>query len=284
MKRIYITFGGQAYDHITERVAASAHTFGVDELRVYDDRWLMQTEFYRRNRWLWEWRERWGFGWNCWKAYIVFYTMAETGSSSMYENTGRTSEDCVVLYVDGDTYPIADLSPIFAFAERDGACLFESQGNPNRRFTRRDCFAAMGCDEPRYYDARHACGRFSSWHSTNERALDALSEWDDFLVDPRCQGWHGSDTGDFSEFHRHSGDQSILTILAEKYGFPLHREACQYGWPPSPGHGQPDDTYPQLFIQDGSRGPDQLQGSRFAGVWRGGKQVGAWCDRHTTIR
>lgn len=91
MKRIYITFGGQAYDHITERVAASAHTFGVDELRVYDDRWLMQTEFYRRNRWLWEWRERWGFGWNCWKAYIVFYTMAETGSSSMYENTGRTA-------------------------------------------------------------------------------------------------------------------------------------------------------------------------------------------------
>ena len=255
MKRVYITFGGQAYDRQTAlAVCAAQPNWGVDQVLVYDDVWLKQQPFYERNKWLWSWREAWGFGWNCWKAFIILDAMQ------------RVNEPSVVLYVDGDTYPIADLSPIFEFAERDGACLFESQGNRNKRFTRRECFVAMGADEERYWDARHACGRFSAWSSENVKALEALHAWDSYLVEPACQGWHGSGTGDFLEFHRHSGDQSILTIIAEKYAFLLHREACQYGWPPSPGCGQPEDTYPQLFVQDGYRAPDQGQGSRFRNV------------------
>jgi hypothetical protein len=180
------------------------------------------------------------------------------------------------LYVDGDTYPIADLTPILNFAERDGACLFESQGNLNKRFTRRDVFCQMYADQERYWDARHACGRFSAWSSPSITASQALHAWAAFLVDPLCQGWHASERGgDFPEFYRNSGDQSILTVLAQRYGFPLHREACQFGWPPSPNHGQPDDTYPQLFVQEGYRAPDQLKGSRFQGVWQGGVRTGA---------
>jgi len=253
MNRIYITFGGQAYDSHTEKAISFLGTQqNLDAVLVYDDAWLLQQPFYEKHKWLWQWREKWGFGWNCWKAHIIRDAMHRCGP------------DCVVLYVDGDTYPTADLSPIFDFAVRDGVCLFESQGNLNRRFTARRTFKAMGCDEERYWDARHACGRFSAWRSDHRDSLTALGEWGKYLIDPLCQGWHGSPNGDdFPEFHRNSGDQSILTILAEKYRFPLHREACQYGWPPSADHGQPDDTYPQLFVQDGFRAPDQLQGSRF---------------------
>jgi hypothetical protein len=263
MKRVYITFGGQAYDPHTARVVETAHTFGVDELRVYDDRWLMGTEFYRANEWLWNWREKWGFGWNCWKAFIIRNALSEQ------------SEPASVLYVDGDTYPVADLTPIFNFAERDGVCLFESQGNLNKRFTRRDVFRQMYADQEHYWDARHACGRFSIWSSSSITASQALHAWGVFLIDPLCQGWHASERGgDFPEFYRNSGDQSILTVLAERHGFPLHREACQFGWPPSIGHGQLEDTYPQLFVQSGDRAPDRLEGSCFQGIWSEGQRIG----------
>lgn len=251
MKKVYITFSGSPYDHITEQVVRDYKQFGADELIVYDDWWLKRTEFYLRNQWLWDFREKWGFGWNCWKAFIILDAIARFPKS-------------VVLYVDGDTRPIADLTPFFAGAALNQVFLCEAQGCLNKRFTRRDCFIAMGCDEPKYWDARHACGRFSAWRSDSGHML---CEWDTYLRNATCQGWHRSEyVKDFPEFHRHSGDQSILTILAAKYAIPLHREACQYGWPATPGCGQPEDTYPQLFIQDGNREPETNQGSKFRNV------------------
>lgn len=258
MSRVYITFSGRAYDRHTAKLVEAHRTglTGADALMVFDDPWLMQTAFYDHHRWLWHWEQRWGFGWNCWKAYIINRAIERYGHES------------TILYVDADTYPIADLTPIWNFAQRDGACLFEAQGCLNKRFTRRECFMTMGCDEPRYWEAKHGCGRFSAWRADSSPAMRALDEWNKFLTDQRCQGWGPSTRGivDFPEFHRHSGDQSILTILAEKYGFPLHREACGYGWPPSPGCGQPDDNYPQLFVQDGYRDPDHGEGSIFRNV------------------
>jgi len=54
MRRIYCTFGGSQYDETIQRIVEDAHKFGVDEVRVYDDRWLMEQEFYRLNRWIFD--------------------------------------------------------------------------------------------------------------------------------------------------------------------------------------------------------------------------------------
>jgi hypothetical protein len=254
MTRLLITFSGSPYDPITAQVMRDARSFGVDDVLVYDDVWLKQSSFYAQHKWLWSFERGWGCGWNAWKPFIIL-------------NALERHPDAVILYVDGDTRPIADLSPIFNCARVNGLMLFEAQGVDNRRFTRRDCFVAMGCDSERYWDARHACGRFSAWRN-NAIPQQLLWEWYTYSVNPWCQGWGPSITPeqDFSQFHRHSAEQSVLTILAAKWGIPLHREACQFGWPASPGHGQPDDTYPQLFEQIGERAPETNQGSRFRNV------------------
>ncbi len=255
MKRIYITFGGKAYDETTERIVKDAPKFGVDEVRVYDDRWLIETtNFVEMNKWLWETPKKFGFGWCSWKAHVIFDALQQC-----------TTGD-VVLYTDADTYPIADLSPIFdgCASSKEGIFLFESQGCPNDRFTRRDCFIAMGLDDPKYYGRNHACGRFQLFRR-GWMSLQFLNEWHAYAVNPMCQTVAPSKYGeDLPGYHRHSNEQSILTLLAHKYEIPLHREACQFGWPATT---HPEDTYPQLFHQQwcsGDRG--DLSGSRFRNV------------------
>jgi len=80
LKRIYCTFSGSAYDPTTERIVKDAPGFGIDEVRIYDDKWLTGTEFYRLNHWLWEIprdpvKERRGFGWYAWKPYVIMEEM-----------------------------------------------------------------------------------------------------------------------------------------------------------------------------------------------------------------
>ena len=258
MKRIYITMGGQGYDALTEIAFPQGKALGADDVLVYDDVWVRATEFYHRHEWLFTNFERnWGFGYNCWKPYIIMDAL------SRYD----PNEDAVVLYVDGDTYPINRLDVIWNTAQRDGVMCFAAQGCPNKRFTRRDCFRAMGMDTEQYWDAPHACGRFSAWRGGSALARMMLMEWFTYSVNRNCQGWLPSaQSTDFPEFARHSAEQSVLTNLCAKYRVPLHREACQFGWPPSPGQGQPEDSYPQLFIQDGRRDADQGLGSRFRNV------------------
>ncbi len=261
MSRILVTFGGRAYDATIERIVRDGQRFGADEVMVYDDRWLLerQPEFRRLNSFLWETEKKFGFGWCAWKPLIIQRQM----QARLYGQSLNS-----ILYVDADTYPIADLSPIFEFAERDGICLFESQGNPNKRFTRRDCCVAMGLDEERHWNARHACGRFSAFKVGDYRAWQFLCEWLTYSVNPMCQSLEPSKYAtEFPEFARHSNEQSVLTLLASKYGIPLHREACQFGRPVSPNCGLEEDTYVQLFHQEYCTGDrSDLSGSRWRNV------------------
>ncbi len=263
MSRILVTFGGRAYDATTERIVRDGPRLGADEVLVYDDRWLLEIvpDFRKLNSFLWETEKKFGFGWCAWKPFILLDQIGHPWA-------GRDDAGSSILYVDADTYPIADLTPIFEFAERDGICLFESQGNPNKRFTRRDCCVAMGLDEERHWNARHACGRFSAFKVGDYRAWQFLCEWLTYSVNPMCQSLEPSKyAAEFPEFARHSNEQSVLTLLASKYGIPLHREACQFGWPVSPNCGLAEDTYPQLFHQEYCTGNrSDLSGSRWRNV------------------
>jgi len=258
MKNILITFGGKAYDETTQCIVERAPKLGADEVWVYDDRWLLSSQFYERNKWLFSATSLYngqevkhGFGWCSWKPYIILDAMA------------RLAEFDSVMYLDADTYPIADFSILFKMCERAGRVLFEAQGCKNDRFIRRDLWFEMGYMDTAAMHGQHACGRFQLFQvRQGNKAL--LAEWERFSTSAAGYGWHGSRTmEDFPDFTRHSSEQAVLTVLAYKYQIPLHREACQFGWPASPGCGQPEDSYPQLFHQKYCEGDrDDMSGSR----------------------
>ena len=310
VKRILLTFGGKAYDDQVARTwkgskAASQVHLGYDEVRVFDDAWLMTTPFYSLNRWIFERQPQHGFGFCSWKPYIILAAMRN------YCETGD-----VVMYLDGDTFPIADIGCLFDTAAREGVMLFEEQGCINREWTKGDCFAAMGCagdagnsniteaqtEETlmRFRKAPQACGRFSLWRAGDYRNIQLLMEWQAYALNPMTTFHEKSfflPQFDSSTLFRNSCEQSVLGNLAVKYGIPTHRTPDQNGWPQArvgkapvtvetqfsrPGGTEwhkpdcdcgkcepykPEDSYPQLFLQQWRSGNIlDRTGSRFRNV------------------
>lgn len=265
MKRWLITMGGGDYDHITERVIAN-HP-GVDEVYVYDDRWWWSHPFWDvpGNKWLREHHYPRGMGWYAWKPIMILDAL------------DKMSPGDVVLYLDGDTYPIADLSPIYDHAAEHGAMFFAASAHNNRQWCTEQCLFVMGQDEPRYRDAQAGVARFMAvrkgggiprwimsdgpWPFGGQpgpiddwKERQFLYEWLSYATNryattfdpPAWISSRADSTGpEHSDFNQHRTEQAIMTNLCHKYGYPLHREACQAGndFPDQPG------DYPQLFVQ-----------------------------------
>lgn len=252
MRRIYITFGGAGYDEQTARIVQQAPMLGAHEVWVYDDRWLMGTEFYELNRWLWDHKATRGFGWFAWKPFVILDALSKLRDGDM------------VLYTDADTYPIGDLGVLFDTCRRDeGFMLFSAVGCNNRQWCKRDCFIVMGQDEPRYHDAQHAVARFMLFMKGPWRVQQFLMEWLTYCVNPRATTFDPSVIApELDGFREHRTEQAIFTLLVHKYGIRLYREACQFG------ESVADDRelYQQLFHQEYAMLPRELTGSKFRNI------------------
>lgn len=259
MKRILITFGGAAWDSTIERIVTDAPRFGVDEVKVYDDRWLLDSPFYAEHEEWWRKRDakydhkNRGFGWFIWKPHVIMHAISRCGPGD------------IVLYVDADTYPIADLTPLYRECERiGGVMLFSAVGCNHARWCKRDCFIRMGMDDPRWRDREHAVARFMLFQSGSDLGSSILDDWQRYCLDPRCNTFDASVLAEeHPEFHEHRCEQAILTNLAHRNGLKLYREACQAG------ATQPEDQnlYPQLFVQVDCAGEKRdYSGSRYRNI------------------
>lgn len=263
MKRIIATFGGHAYDERTQRTYEYCNFYahgGPYELMVFDDRWLIDSCYVDVNRWLFDaWSPanvdnptmvQHGFGWCSWKAFVIM---------SAFDRCERGD---VVLYMDGDCYPVGRLDPLFERCDAEGGVLLFDENCSSLRFTKGDCFRAMGMP---IQESPHACGRFSLWQKGPFLPRQMLAEWWAYSINPRCTLWDRSILGpDQPEYFRNSTEQSVLSNLAAKYRIPLHRAPDQGGWP---NPERRDDWYDQLFVQEFVEADkSDKSGSRFRNV------------------
>lgn len=264
MKRIYITFSGSAYDETTARIVSDAPRFGADQVMVFDDCWLTQQPLFADPRFQWLYTHRGvgnpngrrGFGWFAWKPYIIRTALNQCDPGD------------IVLYVDADTYPIADLSPLYEQCARDGgqmAFMATAREGPLRNgdWNKRDCMIAMGMDEPRWLDAGTAVARFMLFQAAAPGVDQFLEEWQELCLTPDCQTFEASALApEHPGFREHRAEQAIYTNLVHRRGLKLYREACAFG----NGCQQDWDLYPQTFVQVGNGVAQNLNGSRFANV------------------
>lgn len=235
--RWLITFSGAGYEETTQRTVDRGREVGADEVYVYDDAWVIAHEFRILNRWLWDHHHKRGMGWYAWKPLIIQHALS------------RIEPGGIVLYVDGDTWPISSLAPIYETAERDGAMFFRASAHLNRPWCKRDCYIVMGQDDPKYYDAPAGCARFMAFKRGDWRAEQTLQEWLAYCVNPLATTFDPSVLGpELPRFQEHRTEQAILTLLNHKHGYTLYREACQDGVEFIGQPGNPGD-YPQLFEQ-----------------------------------
>lgn len=273
MKRIYITFGGRQYDETTERIVTDAPKFGADEVRVYDDKWLMTTEFYELNKWLWSYppmrepgdrRNPHGFGWWCWKPFIMLHALQFAESRELIERGWIGGDSAVILYSDGDTFPIGDLRPLYDIAARDGAMFFEEHGWSQGQCCKADTFAVMGCDRLSIQIAPHATARFFLVRAGSWKVKQFLMEWQTYCLNPYATTWDRSVLGaDQPELIEPRAEQAIMSNLVHKYGYRLWRCPDQWGEAQSADR----DLYGTVFRQVGQYDkPKSLEGSRFANI------------------
>lgn len=252
MSRTIILFGGADYEATTEMTVRAAPLLGADRVLVYDDVWLMAQPFYEVNRWIFETSWRRGFGWFSWKPFLLLDALDRCFEPSD-----------VVLYVDADTRPIDDLRPIFEVAERDGAMFFAGTPHRQREFCKRDCFAVMAQDAPEDVEGPAGCASYVAV-TGRWRPRQLLLEWLTYSLNPRANIISPSVLApEFPGFREHRAEQAILTNLARKHGYRLHRQ------PDQAGEGFPEDRelYPQLFVQvHSTKFPRPPQGSRFRNV------------------
>jgi len=234
-RNVYITFTGSAYDAVTERVTNTYKQFGATDLWLYDEPWLIQTGFVEQNKWLWEHlgignlNGGRGYGWFSWKPFIILDALS------------RLEPGDQVLYVDADTYPIADFRILFDLCRKEGGHLaFMATGTThaycNRQWVKRECFQCMGLDEDDYWHGPHAVARFmvfekqATLSNGSEPApfiLRFLHEWQRHCLDHQCQTFDHDPAiqlpGPYGDgpkfgFREHRTEQAIYSLLCIWYG------------------------------------------------------------------
>lgn len=235
MRKILITFSGAPYDETTKPIVEDGVKFGADEVWVYDDKWLLEQEFYFQNQWLWEHPHKRGFGWYAWKPFIIWHALQ------------RLQDGDIVLFIDADCVPIADFSILYDICEMDGGMMFfAAETHRHYKWCKRDCYVTMGQDDPKYYDVQAGVARFMLFQKGKWRATQFLMEWLTYCVNPRSTTFDPSVIKEeLPGFIEHRTEQAIMTNLAHKYGQNLYREACDAG----NGTNRNWELYGQLFQQ-----------------------------------
>lgn len=257
-RNILATFGGYAYDPTLAFTAGNYRGFGATDLLVFDEPWLMATDFYKMNRWPWEHPgdqkgKRRGFGWFVWKPFVALQALA------------MADEGDVVLYVDGDTYPIASMTPLFEECRRiGGLMLFRADACDHQNWIKRDALIVMGQDDDKWRFRQHGVARFFAVQKGPWLPQQFLMEWLTYNLNPFANTFDPSVLArEYPELREPRCEQAIMTNLAHRMGVKLYREACQFG-----EASQDDrDLYGQVFFQkDCGRWKGDLRGSEFRKV------------------
>ncbi|HIJ77957.1 MAG: hypothetical protein OEY01_01450 [Desulfobulbaceae bacterium] len=221
MKVILVNFATPNFKKSQKSLNKSALKFGADKCISYNKSILKKTDFYQKNRMIFD-QER-GAGYWLWKPYIIYQTLIDAEDGD------------IIIYSDSGAEIISPLSPLLDLCKRkNGILLFQvhSQNGKhlNIKWTKRDCFTLMGADEPKYHNAEQVAGS-PQIYMKNNRNLAFIEEWLSYCTDERILTDMPNRCGleNYPEFKDHRHDQSVISILAAKHGIEIFRDPSQYG-------------------------------------------------------
>jgi len=153
-----------------------------------------------------------------------------------------------VIYVDSGNLIINNLDYIFNECDKHEIILFDNRdGNyertthKNKNWVKRDAFVLMNCDEQRYYDSPQVDGAYGVYKKTDS-TLNFIDEYLRYCENENIISDLPNITkSNLTEYIDHRHDQSILSLMAEKYGMKLYPEPSEWG------NYLIDRPYPQLF-------------------------------------
>jgi hypothetical protein len=190
----------------------SAINVGIDYVACWNEHRLSEEPFFSNHSNIFG--HKIGFGCWLWKPYIINYELARMpdGAFLIYWDVGQR------------VYPHRfeqSPQPLLSWCveNNDGILpgVYIPQFGPNKRWTKRDCFVAMNCDSPEYWDHPQVQATFSIWQKTG-KAVEFVSEWLSWCKLPEVITDEPNRLGlpNFDGFVAHRHDQSVLTNLVIK--------------------------------------------------------------------
>lgn len=205
-----LTYATSKFYHQQKALNSSAARHGIKSMASWTDHDLRRTTFYRQNRTVLDVAR--GSGYWLWKPYLICEELSrlEPGSFLVYYDVGRRWMPHQIS---------TSLDPLLHWCEAENGGIIPGayipEHGPNMNWTKRECFAVMGCDTAPYWEHPQIQATYSVWQKRPE-VVDFATEWLKWCLTP------GALTDDivmpeitnFPNFQAHRNDQSIITNLA----------------------------------------------------------------------
>ena len=187
----------QKFLHQTHKEGFIHHPFSRENLET--------TDFYQNNKQILD--ESTGAGWWIWKPYFILDVLKSS------------NEGDFIIYCDcGDMFSPGLKSYVENTLTEDDQCLLLVGNNLNGKYTKRDCFIKMNCDEEDYHNSHQLEVGFMVWRVCQE-SIKTVSQWLEFCTDSQIINNDESTLGEeLSGFVSHRNDQSVLTNIAIRDG------------------------------------------------------------------
>lgn len=163
-----------------------------------------------------------GAGYWVWKPYAVDKALTEL------------EEGDYLFYCDGGAFVTKDLHILVEFMKREETdILFFNLSATEKQWTKRDVFLALSCDDGAYTDTPQRCATYFLIKKT-DRSEQFVKEWLQYaqiyeLISDEDNVLYGQDNYDGFCDNRH--DQSILSVLSKRYGYPAYADISQFRYP-----------------------------------------------------
>lgn len=220
MKSILVNYATQEFFGSQELLNLSAIRYGID----YTVSWSPSSLYARYPGFYHEYKEilaaTRGAGYWLWKPFIILEAMT------------KADEGDIIVYFDAGLEVIGDLKPLVTICtnRKDGILLFATSGQINKVWTKRDCFVFMGSDSEKYWEALQVSGGFQIYRKNKESwnfVAECLHYCKNFNIITDAQNICGLEN--LPDFRDHRHDQSVLSLLAEKYRIERYRDPSQWG-------------------------------------------------------
>ena len=217
MRILLTNLSNKYFSESRQMLNESALRFGADEILSYDFGEITNSEFYIDNEEILDCPK--GLGYWLWKPYIILEAMK------------NLVEGDIVIYSDCGIEIIESLEPLINISKtKESILLFGNGDFSNALWTKRDCFIFMDCDNEQFWYSPHCDAAFSIFRKC-ELSIKFLTDWLNFGRDDRILTDVPNKCGlpNLPEFIEHRRDQSILSLLAQKYNLNLYRMPTQFG-------------------------------------------------------
>jgi len=161
-----------------------------------------------------------GAGYWLWKPYLIlkFLKRLKVGDYLFYSDSGA-------LF-------IHEIEPLIALNE-DIVLFHHADPNFNKAelvWTKRDAFILMDCDTPEFSGTYQLNAAFQMY-KVCQSSIDFVTQYLEYCQDERIITDQPNVMGkdDYVGFKDHRHDQSVLSLLAKKWGLPTFRDPSQFG-------------------------------------------------------